>query len=846
MKETNSETNSAMKNQATQTILCGFGINDGVREMTMEEYIKQIKSQFHATRVEAMRREENAERRQELKKKQFWIIPNGHIREGRRPYAIGSQPKAENIAYRDIQLLDLDNHTWDSPGNAWWALRQRLIEKGLGDYPLVPMESVSGKGLHIYVRLTEEMMQMSRREVIALWNHLLGVDFDPAVTDPARRAFQSHRLYCPDEEVALLFGAELTDKQREAMEQTPTNLPLYGEALHTSQGTIQANTLEALPIEGADAKASVALTESLDSQKRLACEPTEGLRGSVGAIAARLVTRLCGTTTPPEGMRNSTLFEAAKQLAYLDGTSEEDITRAFGELDWLGLPESEARGCIHRALAREKSWKYILPPTLTQAMADGHMDGDSLPEEGTASAASDNGAADTTLRQGHNFPTTALTFPHDHLPPLIAHIVSRVPENARASAAQALFAPLGSYVSHSCIMRDLTNLPRHMQFTEIVGGGTSSGKGYLPRLCEAIMARRIEHDRQAYQALDNWKSQCQQLAKGEQRPPKPCTPTYYLKTNITQAALIEKMKLLEEVGGRALMVAPEIVDLKYCQSATGGSAAHQLLLAAHDTPSQWGADRAGVESISASTTLSLNIAASATPHGLATFMKGGAENGTINRCSVSIVPSTHELPRYSDFDTEWHTTLDRWIDNIEQATGEIHCEEADLVIEDLRQWYNTTPEIANRPVLYAICHRQILIAKQRAYLLYIAEGNHWTDEMETFVRWSFHYQLESLYRLFTADILTYENTQSKPLGQSLAPVGGKRCELLDLPHRLGKEDLIALRQSRGAKHNLDALAKEQLRTWRRRGFIAPEEDGRYAKTELWYVKHPEDKPNTEE
>lgn len=558
------------------------------------------------------------------------------------------------------------------------------------------------------------------------------------------------------------------------------------------------------------------------------------------------MTRLCGTTTPPEGMRNSTLFEAAKQLAYLDGTSEEDITRAFGELDWLGLPESEARGCIHRALAREKSWKYILPPTLTQAMADGHMDGDSLPEEGAASAASDNEPADTTLRQGHNFPTTALTFPHDHLPPLIAHIVSRVPENARASAAQALFAPLGSYVSHSCIMRDLTNLPRHMQFTEIVGGDTSSGKGYLPRLCEAIMARRIEHDRQAYQALDNWKSQCQQLAKGEQRPPKPCTPTYYLKTNITQAALIEKMKLLEEVGGRALMVAPEIVDLKYCQSATGGSAAHQLLLAAHDTPSQWGADRAGVESISASTTLSLNIAASATPHGLATFMKGGAENGTINRCSVSIVPSTHELPRYSDFDTEWHTTLDRWIDNIEQATGEIHCEEADLVIEDLRQWYNTTPEIANRPVLYAICHRQILIAKQRAYLLYIAEGNHWTDEMETFVRWSFHYQLESLYRLFTADILTYENTQSKPLGQSLAPVGGKRCELLDLPHRLGKEDLIALRQSRGAKHNLDALAKEQLRTWRRRGFIAPEEDGRYAKTELWYVKHPEDKPNTEE
>ena len=38
--------------------------------------------------------------------------------------------------------------------------------------------------------------------------------------------------------------------------------------------------MDVLSIEGADAEASVALTESLDSQKRLACESTEGQRGA--------------------------------------------------------------------------------------------------------------------------------------------------------------------------------------------------------------------------------------------------------------------------------------------------------------------------------------------------------------------------------------------------------------------------------------------------------------------------------------------------------------------------------------------------------------------------------------
>ena len=94
----------------------------------------------------------------------------------------------------------------------------------------------------------------------------------------------------------------------------------------------------------------------------------EGGARDLPSIAARIVEQLCGSTTPPEGTRNNTLFEAAKTMCYLEGITEADIMGAFEALDWLGLPKREARQCIRSAMKREKTWLYITPPALAQAM----------------------------------------------------------------------------------------------------------------------------------------------------------------------------------------------------------------------------------------------------------------------------------------------------------------------------------------------------------------------------------------------------------------------------------------------------------------------------------------------
>ena len=81
-------------------ILCGFGVKDGLREMTMAQFRDQVTGRFTQQKVEALRRCEDEQRRDELKRNSFYILPQGRIRDNRRQYTLGVQPTKENIEYR--------------------------------------------------------------------------------------------------------------------------------------------------------------------------------------------------------------------------------------------------------------------------------------------------------------------------------------------------------------------------------------------------------------------------------------------------------------------------------------------------------------------------------------------------------------------------------------------------------------------------------------------------------------------------------------------------------------------------------------------------------------------------
>ena len=845
------QNNQVSASATLRPILCGYGITGGVCEMTMDKYLAHVRSQFYRAQVDGMRRETDPTRRGMLKKKLFWILPQGGIKPGHRQ-VLGTQPTKEDIEYRDLQMLDLDTlpEGCATPADAWYHMRHRLHDQGLAHYPMVVMESASGGGLHIYVRLSERMTRMNRREVIALWGDILGVEFDPAVTDPARRAFQSYNLFSAEEEIALLFGAELTDKQREAMEEIENSNPVTLNAvksLANDSGKVPARDPSDATLcqdDNIAGRGNIAVPLLPDGNSQFST-----FNFQFEAVAQRLVTLLCGTTTPPEGTRNTTLYEAAKQMAYLEGITEQELIEAFRPMAFLGLPETEARSCIRSAMKREKTWLYTLPPELARAMEEMESFNPVTLNTVNLQVAGSKGKSKSLAKcpgiNGLQSPCAGSFVPQDDIPQLstlnsqlegtevpelVSLFTSLVPEHTREAAASMIFAPLGSYLSNTVTIDDVSGQERNIQFTSIVVGNSSSGKGFAGTLSDLITERHRQHDISSWAQLTAWQEQKRTTPKGEAAPPKPDVPLYLLASNMTEPALLERLKALEPHHGRAYINVPEIDDLRKMQTVATSriGAGQEIILSAFDT-ARYGALRVSAESVSTITVMSLNIVATSTYPGTQDFFRGGIERGSVGRCDISIVPDCYDVPHYGRPTPELYAQLDTYIDRLQQATGHIQCDDIDRVIEEIRLAYNDPRSPLSHyqnAEYYKLCNRQLLITKQKATILYICNDYQWDPTWEPWLHHTFYYGMECKISVFKAEIESWIKRQYASLTATVITRSGPKSELDNLPQTFTLDDIVAMKRSASptdTDEQLTTKAKTLIRTWKLRQRIIPTE-----------------------
>ncbi|MBQ1178823.1 MAG: hypothetical protein IIX50_07305 [Bacteroidaceae bacterium] len=544
----------------------------------------------------------------------------------------------------------------------------------------------------------------------------------------------------------------------------------------------------------------------------------EGAVGSLSAIAQRLLLHLCGTTTPPEGTRNTTLYEAARQMAYLEGITEQEITEAFRPLAFLGLPETEARSCIRSAMKREKTWLYTLPPELARAMEQTH------PIPPCEGGGSDNAEAQVLpVREdlGGSIPS---------LPPLVSLFTSLVPEHTREAAASMIFAPLGSYLSNTVTIDDVSGQERNIQFTSIVVGNSSSGKGFAGTLSDLITERHRQHDISSWAQLTAWQEQKRTTPKGEAAPPKPDVPLYLLASNMTEPALLERLKALEPHHGRAYINVPEIDDLRKMQTVATSriGAGQEIILSAFDT-ARYGALRVSADAVSTITVMSLNIVATSTYPGTQDFFRGGIERGSVGRCDISIVPDCYDVPHYGRPTPELYAQLDIYIDRLQQATGHIQCDDIDRVIEEIRLAYNDPQSPLSHyqnAEYYKLCHRQLLITKQKATLLYICNDYQWDPTWEPWLHHAFYYGMECKISVFKSEIESWIKRQYASLTATVITRSGPKSELDNLPQTFTLDDIVAMKRSASptdTDEQLTTKAKTLIRTWKLRQRIIPTE-----------------------
>ena len=736
------------------------------------------------------------------KKRLAALIPQGRLRnETVRLHQI------EHLVPSGWVFLDDDRPASEITAEQRHALvEERLAQLGMRGIPHVAQRSASMK-YHLLVPMRQRIMENGEltmrgnyplstlnsqlRESWEWWRNAFDgvLVLDPSTVNVNRLMFWTGELLTPPESLEALF------------EDNCYPLPLRGLPLKEGECTHRDRTIqkELSPFKG-------------DEQSETKWSGAEG----VAEVAARLVEQLCGTTTPPEGTRNNTLFEAAKTMCYLEGITEADIMGAFEALDWLGLPKREAVGCIRSAMRQEKSWKYVQPPMLVRALK---VESGKMTDE-----------SDFPLEKDNNFPLSSFNFQlNSDLPELISLFADHVPDNARMAVSSMVFAPLGAYLNNTVTIRDVSGKPRCLQFSSIVVGNSSSGKGFVDYVSDFITRRLRQRDAASWAALDAWQEQKRTAAKGDPQPLKPIVPLQLLSSNMTEPALLERLKALESTAARAYIKASEIDELrKFQTTGTRLGGGQDIILSAFDT-APYGALRVSAEAVSTMTVMSVNICASSTYPGTQEFFRQGVERGSVGRCDFSIVEDSFDVPRYRDFTPEAAARLDEWTTRLENATGEITCPHIDRLIEEIRLSYHDPASSLSwqqNPEYFKLCHRQLLITKQKATILYICNDYQWDPTWEPWLTEAFYYGMQCKISIFAAEIASWAKRQCTCVTH--IAVHGPKSELADLPHTFTLDDLVSYKRSKATTpvtdEQLTEKAKSQIRTWMHRGRILPTEE----------------------
>lgn len=683
---------------------------------------------------------------------------------------------ADVLDENDLVFLDDDRSAQEISAEERYSLvLERLQERGLGDLPHVASRSASYQ-FHLIVPKIDRSLSIA--ENWKLWTEFFSgiLVTDVSTKHVNRLQYFTGELLSGEDSLNLLF----CDR-----EDIPQVSPQLIEDCTQSEEKEEAST----------PNASVANTD-------------------LTAIAESIVMQLCGSLTPQVGCRNNTLYDCVRQLVYVDGTTLESITEAMENLGFLGLEKSEATACIKSAYTHPRTWLHTLPPELKTALAE--LNTDETTDE------SDDANADDIAN---------VDIPE---PELISLFTKHLPENTKQAAESVVFAALGSYLKNSVTIRDVANKPRNIQFTSVVVGSSSCGKGFVDVVLEPILARHRKQDEESWAALDAWAEEKRATPKGDPAPLKPAAPLFCLTGNMTEPALYERLRCLENIQGRGLIAVPEIDMLRKLQSnGTKLGGAQDLILNAFDS-SMTGALRVSSEAISTYTKMSLNIIASTTFPGCQEFFTKGIERGTVGRVDYVLVPDSCEVPKYLDFTTDTQDQIEHYLDLLEAASGEYIVPEIDALIEEIRLSYSqpSSPlSFQSNPEYFKLSHRQLLIVKQKCIILYLCNSGVWLSEWNDWVMQTFYKAMRAKISIFQNEIASWAKRQKSCVTHQ--KINGPQSELTAMPQTFTLDELIAYKRAHApasaSDKELTAKSKDLIRIWIKRGKIQSTEDGGYAK-----------------
>ena len=417
------------------------------------------------------------------------------------------------------------------------------------------------------------------------------------------------------------------------------------------------------------------------------------------------------------------------------------------------------------------------------------------------------------------------------LPKLIQLLVSKVDPMYRPAVAQAVFAPLGAHL-HGVTAKYIDNSENDLGGCMcVLMAKQSIGKGSVNKPIDFVLADIKDRDAYSREEEKSWKAAVKACKANEKKPARPeglCVQN--LMSNMTNAALVQRLLDVEAAGGKFLYVKLDEIELLDQIKATGGATASELIRLAF-TQSDYGQERVGNDSVTGTPPLRFNFNASTTVPAGQQYFRQGLTNGTLSRISFATIIKPlgkRGIPRFGDYDEAFRKALQPYIVNLNAATGLVECRQAEKMAEQLCEENEDLAELSDDDVFETLSYRACRMAYDKAMILFIAQGYQWTKEIADFCRWSQAYDMWIKLHYFG------ESMREQNQIEKIAPCFGPQNMLDLLPDRFGKQDLSAVHRAQGRDGNVMQL----IYTWVNRGYIELDQSTQeYIKTPKYLAKH---------
>lgn len=411
------------------------------------------------------------------------------------------------------------------------------------------------------------------------------------------------------------------------------------------------------------------------------------------------------------------------------------------------------------------------------------------------------------------------------LPRLVKTVTSQTPDIYKPTVAQAMFPALATY-PRQLRFKYIDNQDRELRINCLIVAETGSGKDSCTRQpLNHILAPMKERDAVNRERLKKFNEEYNSKASNKEKPKRPDDLIIQtVKSDITRAALIQRM---DEAQGAPLYVKmSEIEQWDKVEGASGRSNQFTNLKMNDDEDNDFGADRAGTQSVTASVSLHLNWNANTVITKAQDYFRFVPNDGPLSRLVLATVHEAEigaDIPVFGNYDEKYDQALQPYLDNLSAATGSIDCPQAKRLARKLKAECSEFARLSQDRVFDNLSHRALVHAFRKACLLYAANGMKWEKSIESFCRWSLFYDLYLKIKLW-GDIIRHadDNVPTSKRGPRNLLEDIKTDENGVFTYR----DAVNARLKNGMN---EEGTKNMLYQWKSRGYILQLTDDSFKK-----------------